>query len=625
LLLINPSIEKSTLINTKPKLSFLVDNSSSTNFFQQDSIVNGLVSNFKENIELNKRFDVNYYSFGNEFRLNDTLTFDESQTDISSALKSANSIHKNQNNAIVLISDGNQTVGNDYEYVAVNKPIYPIVVGDTIQYEDITIAQLNVNKYSFVNNQFPVESLILYEGVNSVKARFTIENRGRVIFSKLLNFDAEKTTQTVQTNIKSEQEGVNFYRARIEYLEGEKNTNNNTKTFSVEVIDKQSQILIVSSMYHPDLGTLKKSIESDQQRKTTIKLIDEGDVKIDDFQLVILYQPNDQFKSLIVEINKKKQNYFLITGSKTDWSFLNTQNFGIQKNSIFQTENYGASYNAGFLTFSQKDIGFQNFPPLLDLFGEVKMSVSNQVLLYQNINGFSSKEPLLAITDTNNHKGVFLFGEGLWKWRSNSFLTNNSFENFDEFIGNMIQYASSKKIRERLNVDMESIYNTNQAINIGAFYVDENYQFDDRATLILTIKNKETNETSSFPFSLSNNSYQLALESLEPAEYTYTVSVENQQIKKTGSFKVNDYEVEKQFTNSNSKKLSRLAIKTNGELFYPNQSSELVDQLLIDKRYVTTQKSVTKQQELIDWKWVLFLIIGLLTIEWFTRKYYGKI
>lgn len=625
LLLINPSIEKVKLVNTKPKLSLLVDNSSSTNFFQQDSVVKKLTADFQSNQELNNRFDINYYSFGDEFKLNDSLSFDESQTNISSALKSINNIHKNENNAVVLVSDGNQTLGNDYEYANITKPVYPVVIGDTIQYEDISIAQLNVNKYSFVNNQFPLESLILYDGTNPVKARYTIENRGSVVFSKVVNLSPDKTTETVNATIKSEKEGVNFYRARIAYLEGEKNTNNNTKSFSVEVIDKQSQILIVSSIYHPDLGTLKKSIESDQQRKATIKLISDIDVKIDDFQLVVLYQPNQDFKKLMDEITKKKQNYFLVSGANTEWNFLNNQNLGVQKNSIFQTENYGASYNAGFLTFSQKDIGFQNFPPLVDLFGEVRMTIPNQVLLYQNINGFSSKQPLLATTDVNNHKGVFLFGEGLWKWRSNSFLTNNSFENFDEFIGNMIQYASSKKIRERLNVDIESIYNANQIINIGAFYVDENYQFDDRATLIFTIKNKETNETNSYPFSLSNNSYQLSLESLEPAEYSYTVSVENQSIRKSGNFKVNTFEVEKQFTNANSKKLSRLAIKTKGTLFYPSQSNVLFNQLLHDKRYVVTQKSVTKQEVLIDWKWILFLLVGLLSIEWFTRKYYGKI
>jgi hypothetical protein len=44
-----------------------------------------------------------------------------------------------------------------------------------------------------------------------------------------------------------------------------------------------------------------------------------------------------------------------------------------------------------------------------------------------------------------------------------------------------------------------------------------------------------------------------------------------------------------------------------------------------DEAYATLQKTILKKQAFIDWKWVLFLLLTLLTIEWFVRKYYGKI
>lgn len=625
ILLINPSIEKKTFINIKPKLSFLIDNSISTHYFKQDSTVKNLISLWKGNTELNNRFDVNYYSFGNQFQLNDSLSFNESQTNISQALKAINTIHKKENNAIVLVSDGNQTIGSDYEFTSQTNPVFPVVIGDTTTYEDLSIVQLNANRYSFINNQFPVESLLLYDGNNPIKVRYTIENAGKIVFSKLISFNSEKTTETIHATIKAEKEGSNFYKAKVDFLEGEKNTKNNTRNFSVEVINKQSQILIVSSINHPDLGSLKKSIESDRQRKATIKLISDTNIQLKDFQLVVLYQPNNQFSNLLKDISKNKTNYFIVSGAQTDWNYLNKQNLGVTKNSIQQTETYSANYNPGFLTFSQKDIGFNNFPPLIDRFGEISINATHQILLYQSINGFSSQQPLLATTNSNNHKGVLLFGEGIWKWRANSYLSQNSFQNFDEFIGNLIQYASSKKLRERLNVDINSLYNANEVLKIGAFYVDENYQFDERATLIFTIKNKDTNETRSFPFSLNDNSYQLTLESLVSGDYSYTVNVEEQNIKKTGVFKISDYEVEQQFTSANNDKLQRLADKTNGKLFFPTDKYKVAQELLNDKRFSIKQKQILKQQEIIDWKWILILILILLTIEWFTRKYYGKI
>jgi hypothetical protein len=624
LLLINPTIEKNSFVNQKPALSVLVDNSESTKYFGQDTLVNGLLKDFKANTALNDKFDVNYYSFGENFRLNDSLDFSEAQTDLYNPLKSINEINKGKNNAVVLVSDGNQTVGNDYEYANIQKPIYPLVIGDTLQYEDLSIAQLNVNRYSFLNNQFPVEAIVLYDGNQSTRARFTIEKNGRIVYSKQLTFDADTQSQTIQTNLKSEKEGVNFYTARIDFLNNEKNKVNNQKNFSVEVIDKQSQILILSSIYHPDLGALKKSIESDQQRKATIKIID-SKLELNDFQLIILFQPNYQFKSVFDQIKKDKINYFLITGAQTDWNFINSEDIGIRKSSIPQTEDYAAIFNAGYLIFAQKDIGFNDLPPLRDKYGETSISIPHQTLLFQRISGFNSEESLLFTADQNNHKKVFLLGEGIWKWRSNTFLQYNSFEKFDEFINNIIQYASSKKVRNRLDVDINAIYNANELIQVGAFYVDSNFEFDPRATLILTIKNKETQETKSYPFSLQSNSYQVDLEALTSGEYDYTVSVEGQTISRSGSFQISEFSVEEQFTNANLEKLQRLAEKTNGTLYYGTQGSTLTNDLLNDSRYVTIQKAVLKKESIIDWQWILFLIVGLLAVEWFTRKYHGKI
>ena len=625
LLFINPTIDRKQFIIQKSKLSVLVDNSTSIKFFQKDTLVQSIIDDFKTHSELNERFDINYYSFGDKFQLNDSLQFNESQTNIADPLNKVNKVLINDSNAIVLITDGNQTVGNDYEYSSIKNPVFPLVVGDTTQYEDVKISQLNVNRYSFINKQFPVEIFLQYEGNQSLKLRYTIENKGKIIYSKLISFSPQKNSQRIEASIKATQEGSNFYKAKIEYLENEKNKKNNLKNFSVEVIDKQTEVLILSSFYHPDLGALKKSIESDQQRKVSIRTLSKNNIKLNDFQLFILYQPNNDFKEIINDLTTKKANYFLISGSKTDWNFVNNQNIGIRKNYLNQDENYTTSFNAGFLNFSQKDIGFDNFPPLVNKYGETSINIPHQTLFFQNINGFTTQEPLLATSNVNNHKKVFLMGEGLWKWRSTSYLNSNSFQDFDEFIGNLVQFASSKKVRNRIDVNIEPIYNANARIQVGAFYVDENYQFDDRATLLFTTINKETKEKKVIPFSLTNNSYQLELTVLESGDYEYSVDVEGQNITKKGVFKINQFEIEQQFTNANKQKLQRLSNKSEGVLYFENQETSLIDQLLTDKRFVSIQKSVNTKEELINLKWLLAIIVFLLSSEWLTRKYFGKI
>ena len=625
LVLLNPSITKESIINQKAKLSVLVDNSSSITFFKKDSLVHAILQNFKTHKKLNKRFDINYYSFGNLFQQSDSFSFDENQTDISMPLERISKIQKNASNAIVLLSDGNQTIGNDYQYTSIKDPVFPVVIGDTTKYQDVKIAQINVNRYSFINNQFPVESILQYEGTQTIKLRYSLENNGKVIFSKRINFSEKNNSHILKTFIKASKEGTNFFTSKIEYLENEKNVVNNSKNFSVEVIDKQSEILIVSSFYHPDLGALKKAIESDKQRKVTIRIVDNKNIQLNNYQLVVLYQPNNKFNIIIDQLNSNKSSFMLITGSKTDWLFLNNKSLGINKKNINQLENYSARFYNGFLNFSQKNIGFENLPPMIDYYGETTVSIPHQTLLYQSINGFSSQNPLLATANHNNQKKVFLFGEGLWKWRSSSFLKNDSFQYFDEFIGNLVQYASNKKIRNRLDLDINSFYNANSSIQIGAFYVDENYQFDDRATILFTIKNKNSKKKQTFPFSLSGSSYQLELTSLEAGEYEYTIEVDGRNISKKGTFKVNEFLVEEQFTNANSYKLELLAQKTAGKLYFEDKYRLVIDDLTNDTRFSTIQKSKITIDKLVNWQWLMLLIIGLLSLEWFIRKYIGKI
>jgi len=625
ILFINPTIENKVYTNEKPILSILIDNSMSIDFFKESKNVSDLVAEFNSNVNINKKFSQNQFQFGKGLDVLDSLTFQDNESNIYNAISEANKLNIDKIAPVIIITDGNQTIGTDYEFINSKQPIYPIIVGDTTQYSDVKIDQLNVNKYSFLNNQFPVEVLLNYEGKENVTTEFKITSEGETIFRENVSFSPQKNTKTILTNINSNSLGVNFYEANIQKIKNEKNTKNNTKTFSVDVIDEQTKVLILSSILHPDLGVLKKSIESNKQRTATISLINDFKNKINDFQLVILYQVTTEFKQILIEINNSNIPFLFISGVKTDWNFVNTLQLGFRKRAINQTENYGAKSNEAFMMFQQNNIGFDDFSALKDFFGEITIEKEHQILLFQNINGIRTSSPLLATFNTDNYKFATLFGEGIWKWRSASFLNNNSFEDFDAFIGNLVAYLASNKRRNRLEVNAESLFPANSTINISAFYADSNYKFDPRASLEISIKNTITNKIIKFPFSLENNAYQAAIENLSPGKYEYQVAVLGQNIYKNGRFVVTDFKIEEQFNRANVKKLMKLASNSGGKVFFANQFENLIDELLENQSFYTVQKSTKRQQSLVDWKWILFLIIAFLSVEWFTRKYIGKI
>jgi hypothetical protein len=625
LFLINPRIEKTEINNIKPVLSVLVDNSKSTSFFNEVKNVANCIKKIDENDDLISKFRIQKFTFGNSLQVFDSLSFLETQTNISGAIFGIENLQKDKIAPIILITDGNQTIGSDYEFINSNQPVYPIVIGDTATYVDVKISRLNVNKYSYIKNKFPVEVILNYEGDENITTQLSIYSQGKTVFRKTVRFSSSENSATVTANLTSTKEGLQYYTASVSKIKNEKNIKNNTKNFSVEVIDEQTKVLLLTSVLHPDIGAFKKSIESNKQRSVEVFGIDKFKSQVNDYQLVILYQPNNNFSKIITQLKQSNTNYLVVSGTQTDWNFINQKKLGFRKSVINQTEDYGAIYNDSFLTFLQQDIGFNNYPPLKDKFGEVRVSKEYQTLLFQSINGIQTQQPLFATFDLNNQKSAIILGEGIWKWRAASYLNSNSFEAFDKLIGNLVQYLASNKKRNRLEVNAETLYPANSTINISASYTDKNYQFDARASLEITITNLETKEVVNVPFSLINNSYKTEIENLMSGNYTFKVSVLGQEINKYGRFQITDYNIEEQFTNANVNKLQKLADKTGGKLFFKDQTSEVLREILENDSFYTVQKSSIKQKKLIDWKWILFIVLGLFTTEWFLRKYFGKI
>jgi len=124
---------------------------------------------------------------------------------------------------------------------------------------------------------------------------------------------------------------------------------------------------------------------------------------------------------------------------------------------------------------------------------------------------------------------------------------------------------------------------------------------------------------------LKNNFYEVDLNTLDAGSYSYIISVRDQQISRSGSFTILEFNIEQQFSNANSKSLQRLASKTNGAAYYPEQIDELINQLITNQSYVSTEKIQQKAVPLIFIKWLLGLIALCLSIEWFIRKFNGLI
>ena len=627
LLLINPKFESKTFYDEKPTLVIAVDNSESVSYLEQDQNAKKTYQLLNGNSEIQKRFNVKTFSFGKALSALDSLNFSEQQSNISSALKQIGEVYSNQVAPIILLSDGNQTYGADYSFInnAVKQPIYPVILGDSTIYTDVSIKQLNVNRYVFLKNKFPVEVIANYSGNEAVNTELKIWFGNSLVFRKPIQFSAEKTSEIVSTTLLANSVGVKTYRVELTPLNQEKNTVNNTKNFSVEVIDQKTNIALVSDILHPDLGALKKSIESNEQRSVSILKPNYYFSKKNDFQLVILYQPNNNFNKVLSNISDENLNSFIITGNTTNFSLLNNSQSAFKQTVTNQSEDFQPKLNRNYSTFIVDNLSFEDYPPLQSQFGTIEFSVPNDVVLSKSVKGIDTNQPMLSTFEIGSTKHALLSGEGLWRWRAQSFLESESFNDFDNFIGKLVQYLSSNKKRTRLNIDYKSFYNGNDDVIITAQYFNKNYEFDNSAALTIVLKNKENNSVREVPLLLSNGSYSVDLSGISSGSYDFTIKHNTESVAASGSFEILEYNVEQQFLNADVEKLQSLAKNSDGNAVFNTEIENLISELLTDSRYATVQKSTKKIVPLIDWKYLLGLIVLSLFAEWFIRKYNGLI
>jgi hypothetical protein len=625
LLLINPILSRKTFETIKTQLAIVVDNSKSIADLKADKTSKELFEKLNANAYLKEKFDIQSYKFDSEFQSADEFDFTGTESKISEVAKNLKSSNKNLSYPTVLISDGNQTSGEDFVYSFDTKnKVYPLVVGDTTTYLDLKIVQVNANKYAFHKNKFPVEVFLQYAGNKSINTNFSISQGNSVLAKQTVAFSPSRKSQVVTVLLPADKVGLQLFTATISSSESEQNKYNNSKKFAVEVIDQRTEVALVSAINHPDVGALKRSIESNASRKVTIVKPKEIN-NLDKFNVLILYQPNGEFKQLFETNKNAKLNTWIITGTNTDYNLLNQYQNVFDFKMSSQKENYLASYESNFNLFALDNIGFENFPPLENPFGTITANENISVLLTSRIRNIETNSPLLAFSDNQGLRSAFLFGENSWKWREQNYLDKKEFTDFDLFVDKTIQFLATNNSKKSFIINHERFYNSGDALEITAQYFNKNYELDEKARLTISVTNTKTKQVKKYDLLRDSNAFKVSLDGLIAGQYTFTVKELNSNASYTNGFEILDFDIEKQFVNPDLTKLKQLASQTNGKAYVPNQIDDLVKILLANEDYKSVQKSIVKKTPIIDWIWLLILIAISLASEWFIRKYNGML
>jgi hypothetical protein len=288
-----------------------------------------------------------------------------------------------------------------------------------------------------------------------------------------------------------------------------------------------------------------------------------------------------------------------------------------------QMEDYFANFNSQFTLFSSENIGFESFPPLQNSFGTINAKGNSSVLLSSKIRGIDTESPMLVFSENQGKRTTYLFGENSWKWRAHYFIENQNFEKYDTFIDKIIQYLSTNSDKQSLVVEHQLIYNLGDPIEISAYYLNKNFEFDEKARFEISIVNTTSKMNRKYDFSRASNSFKVNLESLPAGKYNFTITELNSKERYSNTLEILDFDVEKQFVNPDEFRLQQLANYTKGSLFYPDKTDQLIHKLLAESEYQSIQKEVVIKSPLIEWVSLLIFLLFILSLEWFVRKYNG--
>jgi hypothetical protein len=213
----------------------------------------------------------------------------------------------------------------------------------------------------------------------------------------------------------------------------------------------------------------------------------------------------------------------------------------------------------------------------------------------------------------------------LWRWRLYDFRKHSTFGQTNELLTKTVQYLLVKENKSRFRVDAKNIYNENEPVTMQAEVFDENMELMGDAEVSITIINDKKNN---FPFTFSGNgkTYSLNAGYFPVGDYRYraTAKAGNKNLYAEGGFSVSPVQIEQSETVADHRMLYTLAQKSGGKMFYPTELTQLKDELLKRDDLASVSYIQTKLEELLDKKWLFFLILLLLGAEWFLRKRAGS-
>lgn len=625
-LLLEPILKQVNNLFIKPVVVVLQDDSASVQEMV-DSVHQQRITE-----QLNQlQAELEQQDFTVEFR---KLEDPNGSSDFTSAIKKVSNDYEGQKVAgLIFLSDGIYNAGISPLYTTFNFPIHTIGVGDTSKRIDIQIKNTVFNKIAYQGNRFPIRVELSAKGFLGRNIEVSLLNKGKLLEKKVVNITNEALTRVEFLPNASEQ-GLQRYELVIETQKEEWNTVNNRATVFVEVVSGKKKILALASAPHPDIKAMRAVVEKNENYEFELYIpgITQNDFKklSSEADLIMLFQVPDLkgiTRQFLQQAQATKASLFFVLGEQTNWQELNKEGFLKLEGGIRQFDDVVPAYNVDFSVFNAETNltgTFQSFPPASVPFVKMQVPSSATPLLFQKVGSLVTDKPLLYLDQLGDKKMAIMLGEGLWRWRLQEFSRNENTESFDELFGKLIQYLSTTDDRRKFRsypikqefLDTEPVQFESQVYNDI---------FEPVYGKIIEIEvTSEAGVRTNYRYTTSEGNTRYTIGGLQEGVYRYkasTTSKDKEEVR--GEFLVIRQQIEMQNLTADFDLLRKLSTQSGG-FFVKDENIETLKARLTQQKATALIQSEEKYDNLINLKWIFFLLLILVSTEWFLRKYHGS-
>lgn len=639
ILLLAPALKSLETQTRKPVVAVLQDESESVGNQLGEEGREQYRKDFSAMVdELSGKYQVQIYAFGHEISENPEFRFEEKVTNISDALQTIYDLYGNQNlGAVILATDGIYNEGNNPLYQAdqLAVPLYTVALGDTTTRRDLILKRVFHNKIAYLGDRFSIQVDVAARNCAGENTRLTVYKVQSGQDQKLqeipLAIEGNDYFRTEEIILDADESGVQRYRISLARLSNESSTLNNTQDIFVDVLDARQKILLLANAPHPDITALRQSITSNKNYEVEVGYASEWQGELKAFDLVVLHQlPSNSNRAgrIFQQINELKKPRFYTLGMQSNISAFNQSQNLLSLNGDGRSSNdVQAAFAEGFTLFTiseemRKEL--PRFAPLTSPFGDYKEGSNGQVFLYQRIGKIDTKYPLLAFGEENGIKTGVLSAENIWKWRLFDFLQHQNHDIFDELISKSIQYLTLQEDKRRFRISLaKNVFRENEPIIMDAEVYNESYELVNEPEVRLAMTNEDGKDFT-FTFNRSSNAYRLNAGFFPVGDYRFEgkAILNGQELSYRGQFSVQPIQLEAYETTADHSLLRLLSEKYGGQVIAPAQLGSLA-QTVNEQDIKPVIYQTTTTRSVINLKWIFFLLLGLLSLEWFFRRYFG--